>query len=130
MYCVDRGENFLRFAALLKTAVGNEENLVSLADDALLVGDDDECASGALVKLAEGFCESVEAPEVNSGLRLVEDHNLGVLCKNGCDLDSLYFTAGEGSVNLAVDVFLCTKSYFRKVFAAVGFFEFLFCSDL
>ena len=52
----------------------------------------------------ENSDEILEAPEVDTGLRLVKDRRAGIPRQNSSNLDALEFAAGEGRVNLAVDI--------------------------
>ena len=91
----DRGEYLILGASSLYTTAGENDDLVRETDDALLMGNDDHSRIGALMKVAEGFGKLGKGPEVDSRLGLVEDHKGRITREYGCDLDTLYFTAGE-----------------------------------
>src|SRR5699024_11798979 len=64
-------------------------------DDPLLVGDDEDGLVLAVVEGLEGLGETGEAPKVDAGLGLVEDHEVGILGQHRGDLYALDLAAGE-----------------------------------
>ena len=61
------------------------------------MGDDDHGGRVLLVDLLKGLGQPGEAPQVDAGLRLVEDHQVALPRQNGGDLDALDLAAGEGT---------------------------------
>ena len=98
-------------------AVVHHDDLVGQVDDALLVRDDHQGGLLFVVELAEGVGEPGEGPQVDAGLRLVEDHEAGVPGQDGGDLDALDLAAGEGGVHLSVDIVVGAQPHPGEVLA-------------
>ena len=97
--------HYLVLRALLgDAAAGDDDDLVRYLEYALLVRDDEDAAVYLLVHLLEHRDEVGEAPEVDAGLGLVEERELGAAGQYRGDLYALELAAGEAGVHLAVDV--------------------------
>jgi hypothetical protein len=78
------------------------------------------CRAGALVHILKDLDEIIEAPKVNSCLRLIKHRELCAAGIDHSDLNSLELTARERSVDLAVNVILSAKSDLGKIRASLG----------
>ena len=72
------------------------------------------------VDLLEGLGQPGEAPQVDAGLRLVEDHQLAVPGQDGGDLDALDLAAGQGHVHLPVQVVVGAEAHLGQVVRSTG----------
>ena len=90
------------------------------------MGDDDHRAVPPLVDLAEGLSESGEAPQVDAGLRLVQDHQRRLPGQDRGNLDALDLAAGQGRVHLAVEIIVGAQTHLRQKRAGVLLGEQLF----
>ena len=88
------------------------------------MGDDDHGAVQRAAQTLEHGDEIVEAPQVYAGLRLVEDGQPRMAQKHGGDLYALDLAAGEGGVDLAVDVLARAQAYLTEHVAEFGLGEF------
>ena len=73
--------------------VGNDDDLVRDIEDALLVGDDQNGTTLTLVHILKDVDEVAKTPQVDTGLGLVKDGQLGAARQYGRDLNSLELTA-------------------------------------
>ena len=71
------------------------------------------------MNLLKGLRQPGEGPQVDAGLRLVEDHELAVPGQDGGDLDALHLAAGEGHVHLPVQVIVGAQAHLGQVLAAL-----------
>ena len=62
----------------------------------------------------------LKAPQVDAGFRLVEDGQPRMAQKHRGDLDALDLAAGEGGVDLAVDVFARAQPHLAEHIAEPG----------
>ena len=107
---------------------GDDHDLVRQTDDALLMGDDDHGGPVLPVDLLEGLRQAGEAPQVDAGLRLVEDHEAALPGQNGGDLDALDLAAGEGHIHLTLQIVVGAQAHTGQVLAALVLGErFLAC---
>ena len=72
----------------------------------LLVGNDDQRFLPSLMHLPEHMNETFEAPQVNARLRLIKYGQAGTASQNRGDFNPLHLSAGEGCVDLPVQVIL------------------------
>ncbi len=114
------GQNLVLCADGADAAARDDHHLVGNVQDALLVRDDENGALLALVHLFEDLDEVLEAPEVNARLGLVEDRELGAAGVDHGDLDALELAAREGSIHLAVDIFLGAESDLGEILAGLA----------
>ena len=89
------------------------------------MGDDDHGGAALPVNLLEGLRQPGEGPQVNAGLRLVEDHQLAVPGQNRGDLNALDLTAGEGHVHLPIQIIVGAQADAGQVLAALVLGELL-----
>ena len=99
-----RGEDLLGRAAVPDLAAADHDDLVGELNDALLMGNDDHARRVLTVELLKGLGQTGEAPQVDAGLGLVEDHQRGMTREQRRDLDALDLAAREGNVHLAVEI--------------------------
>ena len=88
----------------LNGAVGNDHDLIRNVQDALLMGNDNERIAACLVELLKDLDQNAEAPQINSGLRLIEHGKGRVAGDDGSDLNTLKLAAGKTGVHLPVNV--------------------------
>ena len=86
------------------------------------MGNDNQGIVAGFMHLLEHLNQVVEAPQVDSGFRLVKYGKRRVARHDGSNLDSFQLSAGEGGVNIAVDIVPCAKSHFREIIAYIGQF--------
>ena len=106
---------FFSGAPGLNPAAGEQQNLVGQADDPLLVGDNQNGLILPVVEGLEGLGQPGEAPQVDSGLGLVEDHQLGVLGQHCGDFNALDLAAGEGRVHISVHIVPGAESHLGQI---------------
>ena len=76
------------------------------------MGDDHQHLVALLLEGLEGLDQALEAPQVDAGLRLVEDQKLRVLAgQHGGDLDPLDLAAGQRGIDLPVDIVVGADAY-------------------
>ena len=68
--------------------------------------------------IAEGIGELGKGPQVDTCLRLVEDHQRGLTGQNGGDLNALDLAAGETDVYLPLQIIVGTQAHFSQILAA------------
>ncbi len=90
------------------------------------MGDDDHGGLALLVDLLEGLGQPGEAPQVDAGLRLVEDHQLAVPGQHGGDLDALDLAAGQADVHLAVEIIVGAEADLAEVAQHLSLLSFSF----
>ena len=100
----DEGEDLLGRAAVPDLAAADHDDLVGELNDALLMGNDDHARRVLTVELLKGLGQTGEAPQVDAGLGLVEDHQRGMTREQRRDLDALDLAAREGDVHFAVEI--------------------------
>ena len=83
------------------------------------MGDDDHGGRALPVDLLEGLGQPGEGPQVDAGLRLIEDHQLAAAGQDGGDLDALDLAAGQRHVHLAVQVVVGAEANLGKIGAAL-----------
>ena len=113
------GRISLAVAPVADLAAADDHDLIRQGNDTLLVGDDDHGGPALVVDLLEGLRQPGEAPEVDAGLGLVKDHELGVPGQEGRDLDALDLAAGEGDVHLPVEIIVGAEAHPGQVLAAL-----------
>ncbi len=113
-------QNLLRLALMGQLSAGDDGDLVGDLQNALLMGDDDHGAVQCAAQTLEDGDEVVETPQVDAGLRLVEDGQPRVAQKHRGDLYALDLAAGEGGVDLAVDVFARAQPHLAEHVAEPG----------
>ena len=100
-------------------AAADHDDLVGELNDALLMGNDDHARRVLTVELLKGLGQAGEAPQVDAGLGLVEDHQRGMTREQRRDLDALDLAAREGDVHLAVEIVVRAQADLREVAAAL-----------
>lgn len=100
-------------------AAGDDDYFIRQLDDTLLVGDDNHGGVTLLMDLFKGLGEAGEAPQVDAGLGLVKDHQLTAAGQDGGNLNALDLAAGEGDVDLAVEIVVGAETHLREIFAAL-----------
>ena len=71
------------------------------------------------VDLFKGLRQPGEGPQVDAGLRLVEDHQTAPAGQNGGDLDALDLAAGKGHVHLPVQIVVGAQAHLGQIGAAL-----------
>ena len=98
--------------------VRQHHNLIRDLQDPLLMGDDDNRAvMDLLAHPLKDPDQVLEAPQVDSGLRLVKYGKLCLPGKHGRDLNSLQLSAGEGSIDFSVDIVLGAEPNLGQIIA-------------
>ena len=99
----------------MNCAVFDDDFAARLLNNALLMSDDDDSVVWIdLMHLLEEPCELVETPKVDASLRLVEDSKTSVTGDNGGDFDAFELAAGEGIVDLAVEIAFVEANGFNE----------------
>ena len=82
------GQKLGGIAAVDDSSVANYQHLVCDIENTALMGDDDLCVIALVSQLLENAYQTLEAPDVDSRLGLVEDVHCGLSCEDTCDLYS------------------------------------------
>ena len=82
------------------------------------MGDDDHRGVLAAVDLFKRLGQAGKAPQVDTGLRLVKDHQRAVARQNGGDLNALDLAAGKAHVHLALQIIVGAQAHLGQVLAA------------
>ena len=76
------------------------------------MADDQNVPSGLRLHLFEYANQVLETPEIDAGLRLIEDGKLRSPRKDHCDLNSFQLAAGKGVIELTANVIPRAQSDF------------------
>ena len=94
-------------------SVGNVQN-------PLLVGGDEDGAADGFPHVAEDLDEALEAPQVDARLRFVENGQPGAPGQHRGDLNALELSAGEGGVDLTVNIIFSAQTDLGQVVAGLA----------
>ena len=67
------------------------------------------------MQVAEGLGQAGEGPQVDAGLRLIKDHEPGILGQQRGDLDALDLAAGQARVHVAAEIIPRAQADLRQV---------------
>ncbi len=95
----------------LQLAAGDDDDLIGDLQNTLLVGDDEQGALHLAPQALEHVDQIGKAPQVDAGLGLVEQGELGVAGQHRGDLNALDLPAGEGGVHLPVQVLPAAQAH-------------------
>ena len=85
------------------------------------MGNEDQTFFLLFVDFFKPFDQHGKAPQVNAGLRLIENADFMRFCKNRCNLQAFHLSAGECAVHLTVQVIGRAESDGGEEFTALGF---------
>ena len=79
------------------------------------MGDDNNRSAALVVEPLERLGQSGERPEIDTGFRLVEEHEARVFGKNRRDLDALDLATGKARIDIAVQIISGAKADLRQI---------------
>ena len=82
------------------------------------MGDDNHSSGTRGVDLLEGLRQTGEAPQIDAGFRLIENHKLAVPGQDRGNFDPLDLTAGEGDIHFPIQIVVGTQAHLGQVLTA------------